>query len=231
MSERKYPVAEIFSSINGEGPLAGQLAVFVRFQGCNLRCRYCDTAWANAADAPCTRLSASQILSSVRESGISNVTLTGGEPLLQEGLEELICLLARDGRHIEIETNGSLDLGRLDGLRRSKELPSRQCLSFTMDYKLACSGMEEAMYLPNLKLLQPHDTLKFVAGSREDCQRAAAIIRDFSLQGKCGLYISTVFGELDPAKVVDFMKEEGLNGVNLQLQLHKYIWDPLQRGV
>ena len=89
-----YPVAEIFSSINGEGVLAGQLAVFVRFVGCNLRCSYCDTMWANSPDAPHREMTAEQIVQEILDTGIHNVTLTGGEPLLQPHIHELLALLS-----------------------------------------------------------------------------------------------------------------------------------------
>ena len=101
-----YRVAELFSSINGEGTRAGQLAVFVRFQGCNLACAFCDTKWANEADAPCREMTAEEIVQEIRRTGIVNVTLTGGEPLLQTGIGELLERLGREpDLRVEIETN------------------------------------------------------------------------------------------------------------------------------
>ena len=97
-----YDVVEIFTSINGEGPLAGQLAVFIRMKGCNLSCSYCDTKWANETDAPAREMTANQIYQTILESGIKNVTLTGGEPLYRPFIKELLELLASDSSlHIE----------------------------------------------------------------------------------------------------------------------------------
>lgn len=218
-----YKVAEIFSSINGEGTRAGELAVFVRFRGCNLHCSYCDTSWANQPDTPFTPMDKEEILGAVLETGIRNVTLTGGEPLLVPGVEEVIGSLGRNGLSVEIETNGSVDLLPFDGICHRP--------LFTMDYKLPGSGMEDKMNLRNVELLKKGDTVKFVAGSEEDLERAAEIIRTYSLTERCHVYFSPVFGRIDPADMVEFMKKHKLNGVRLQLQLHKFIWDPMARGV
>ena len=157
-----YDVVEIFTSINGEGPLVGQLAVFIRMKGCNLSCSYCDTKWANETDAPAKEMTANQIYQTILESGIKNVTLTGGEPLYRPFIKELLKLLASDSSlHIEIETNGSINLEPFCDLGTS--------VSFTMDYKLSCSNMEQKMCLNNFSILEPKDTVKFVVGSLADC--------------------------------------------------------------
>jgi 7-carboxy-7-deazaguanine synthase len=103
-------VVEKFVSINGEGTRAGELAVFIRFKGCNLACSYCDTMWANEKDCPFTEMSQEEILDYVKSTGVKNVTLTGGEPLLQEGVDRLIDLLLDSDLRVEIETNGAVDL-------------------------------------------------------------------------------------------------------------------------
>ena len=109
--ERTYEVVEHFVSINGEGPLAGQLAVFVRFKGCNLSCLYCDTKWANVPDVPARVMTAEEIHQAIMETGVRNVTLTGGEPLDRPYIAELLEKLAADHLlHVEIETNGSVSL-------------------------------------------------------------------------------------------------------------------------
>lgn len=89
----KYKVVEKFVSINGEGTCAGQLAVFIRFQGCNLNCSFCDTKWANEQDAPFTWMTEQEIYEYIKETGVVNVTLTGGEPLKREGISALLELL------------------------------------------------------------------------------------------------------------------------------------------
>lgn len=220
----EFKVAEIFTSINGEGTKAGQTAVFVRFTGCNLNCSYCDTKWANEPNAEYKLMTDREILSRIKETGIKNVTLTGGEPLLREGIHELLEEIAKDGfLQAEIETNGSIDL------KPFCDIENRP--SFTMDYKLPLSGVEKHMCLENFEILEKKDTVKFVSGSIEDLKKALEIIRKYDLSRRCHVYISPVFGSIEPAKIVDFMVENKLNDVNLQLQLHKFIWDPNMRGV
>lgn len=219
----KYPIAEKFVSINGEGTRAGELAVFIRFRKCNLSCSYCDTRWANTDDCDAEFLSPEQIAGYVYGTGVKNVTLTGGEPLLQEELYTLIEMLAEQGNRVEIETNGSISIAVLS---RQKYRPC-----FTLDYKLPDSGMESAMELGNYNYLKAEDTVKFVSGSTADLERAVEIIEKYELTKKCSVYISPVFGRIDPDDIVEFMKNKRLNGVKLQLQLHKFIWDSEKRGV
>lgn len=219
-----YKVVEIFTSINGEGRRAGQLALFVRFQKCNLHCSYCDTRWANTYSAAYTELTEDELYDEIKKSGIRNITLTGGEPLLQPEIGALLYKLAADDAlSVEVETNGSISI---EEFSRLKNPPL-----FTLDYKLPGSGMEKYMKVENFAYLKPEDTVKFVAGSRQDLERAREIIAGFQLTQKCSVYISPVFGAIAPAEIVEFMKQYRLNGVNLQLQLHKIIWDPQQRGV
>lgn len=218
-----YPVAEKFVSINGEGRKAGELAVFVRFRKCNLRCTYCDTQWANSGDCPAEMLSAEEIVSYVNSTGVSDVTLTGGEPLLQPEIYELIEKLMATGHNVEIETNGSISIEELSRCRYRPD--------FTLDYKLPSSGMEKFMLTENYKYLSGNDVVKFVAGSREDLEKALEIIEKFSLSDKCRVYFSAVFGKITPAEIVEFMKEKNLNKIRLQLQMHKFIWNPDSKGV
>ena len=216
-------VVEIFTSINGEGPCAGELAVFVRFQGCNLRCSYCDTMWANEPDCPYAEQTPDEIVDTILQSGITNVTLTGGEPLLQPEMPALLALLvAHPALRVEVETNGAVALAPFCDAARPV---------FTMDYKLPSSDCEGAMRLDNFALLGPEDTVKFVCGSREDLERAALISQEYGLTERCHVYLSPVFGAIEPVEMVEYMIAHRLNGVRLQLQLHKFIWDPNQRGV
>lgn len=219
----RLAVVEKFVSINGEGTHAGELAVFLRFRGCNLNCGFCDTKWANAADAPATEESAEELVEYVRQTGVQNVTLTGGEPLLQPHIGELITALGALGYRVEIETNGSV------ALEPFAALAFRPC--FTMDYKLPDSGMESAMKPENFDLLRSRDAVKFVVGSRSDLNRALEVIRQYTLTAKCTVFFSPVFGAIEPVEIVEFLEEHKLNRVRLQLQLHKLIWDPQKRGV
>ena len=107
-----FPVVEKFVSINGEGTRAGELAVFIRFRKCNLNCSYCDTKWANSEGASAEIMSAEQIAEYVRKTGVKNVTLTGGEPLLQNDLYSLTETLIEQGNSVEIETNGSISIDK-----------------------------------------------------------------------------------------------------------------------
>ena len=214
-------VVEKFTSINGEGTRAGELAVFVRFKGCNLRCSYCDTMWANEADCSYEEETPEEITNYVLATGIRNVTLTGGEPLLQKDIRELIHLLLQAGLRVEIETNGAVNLSDF-----CEERPI-----FTMDYKLPSSGCEEHMIAENMKLLETNDTVKFVSGSQEDLLRALEVIQAYNLTSRCHVYLSPVFGSIEPVQMVEFMLKHQMNDVRLQIQMHKVIWDPNERGV
>lgn len=219
-----FKVIEKFISINGEGSLSGQLAVFIRFAGCNLKCSYCDTEWANKDDAAYVLMTEDAIYKYIKSTGIRNITLTGGEPLLQKDITELLKKLCKDETlNIEIETNGSVLLSEFSCIENPP--------TFTMDYKLPSSGMEEKMLLDNFKYLTSKDTVKFVSGSIEDLQRAKYIIDKYKLIGKTNVYISPVYGKIDMNEIVEFMKDNKMNGVNLQIQLHKIIWAPDKRGV
>ena len=218
-----FEVVESFVSINGESTRAGELAVFVRFKGCNLHCSYCDTKWANELGVEYKSMSAEEICELVKNTGVKNVTLTGGEPLLQGEIENLIEKLISQGNRVEIETNGSVDL------KKFADLKNRPV--FTMDYKLPSSNMEKYMNTDNFSLLEKSDTVKFVSGSIADLEKAVEVIEKYSLSEKCHVYISPVFDKINPAEIVDFMIKRNLNGVRLQLQLHKFIWEPNRRGV
>lgn len=219
-----FKVVEMFESINGEGRKAGQLAIFIRLQKCNLNCSYCDTKWANGDDAPYTLMNEKEIYNRILKSGIKNITFTGGEPLLHKDVEILLEKIGNNlNLSLEIETNGSIELERFSKLKNPP--------SFTMDYKLPSSKMENKMCLNNFKYLTLKDTVKFVVGTIEDLKKAKEIIERYSLIGKCAVYFSPVFNSIDPVEIVEFMKEKRLNGVNLQLQIHKFIWDPESKGV
>lgn len=219
----RYPLVEKFISINGEGPKAGMLAAFLRMKGCNLSCNYCDTAWANTADCPFESLSADDILAWLQGCGVKNVTLTGGEPLLTPGIDALIDALGAAGFEVEIETNGSVSLAPFCNL------PHRP--SFTMDYKCPDSGMEKYMDPDNFSLLSVNDTVKFVVSSKRDLDRAREITGFYHLSERCHVYLSAVFGRIEPRTITEYMIRHQWNDVRLQLQMHKFIWPPQQRGV
>lgn len=208
-------VNEIFDSIEGEGKRAGELATFIRLTGCNLRCSYCDTKYA-FGEGKLVRLS--DIIPQVH---YPNVTLTGGEPLLQE-IRPLLKEL--DNRHtVNVETNGSLDITRFFGFSN---------VFFTVDFKCHASGESDSMLPYNFDHLREQDVLKFVVGSRQDLMQAKAVYQAHHENLKHRqIFVSPVFGKIEPADIVDFLKAENLSTWRIQLQLHKFIWDPNRRGV
>lgn len=220
----KYKVVEKFISINGEAKRAGELACFIRFAGCNLNCSYCDTKWANEKNAPYEIMSEEEIYNYIKQSKVNNVTLTGGEPLLQENIDRLIRLLSKDkALNIEIETNGAVNVEKFSQIGEN--------ISLTLDYKLPGSGMEKFMILDNYKFLTGKDTVKFVVSNKEDLDVTKKIINDYDLLNKVTVYISSAFGEIKPADIVEYMIENNMNQAKLQLQMHKYIWEPDRKGV
>ena len=214
-------VIEKFLSINGEGLKSGELAVFIRFQGCNLRCPYCDTKYSYI-NPKYQELEVEEIIDYIKSTNVYNVTLTGGEPLIQSDVDKLINELSNLGYRVELETNGSVDISKYVGLNG---------VSFTLDYKGPSSLMEDKMNLENYKYLGKNDVVKFVCGSDLDLLKAKEIILKYHLNEYTNPFISPMFGEIELEKIVDFMKDNNLNGVRLQLQIHKIIWDKDKRGL
>ena len=205
-------VNEIFFSIDGEGKRTGQLTAFIRLTGCNLRCLYCDTKYSFDEGR---EMSAEKISDAVKK--FRNVTLTGGEPLIQDCHELLMRL---EGHEVNIETNGSIEL---------REYMKYANVFFTMDFKCYSSGTYDAMNYGNLKILRENDVLKFVVGDESDLILAEKIYTEY--KPKSQLYISPVFEKIEPLHIVDFIKRRHLENWKLQLQLHKFIWSPNKKGV
>lgn len=218
----KLIVNEIFGSIDGEGIRTGELATFIRLAGCNLRCTYCDTDYSlSIKDGK--EMSIDEILEKVKEIGYKNVTLTGGEPLIHQNVEQLIDSLIENGYKINIETNGAVDITPYI----SKNL------ILTMDYKTNSSGMMKYMINKNLSLLRDYDVLKIVC-SKDDFTDIKNILRNNDI--KSYIYLSPIFNQIQPSELVDFLKElhnEGFDTskIRIQVQLHKIIWEPNKRGV
>lgn len=214
-------VVEIFESIDGEGIRVGLPVTFIRLHGCNLRCSYCDSLYACDGDNY-TEMSIEDILKKVKELNHKLITLTGGEPLIHPDVQYLIYALSKAGYLINIETNGAVDI---------KPVIKKRGMIVTLDYKCPSSKMESKMILDNLTLLRKSDVLKFVVGSKEDLEKAKEVILKYELQGKCNIYFSPVFGNIEPREIVEFILENHLEKVRMQLQIHKFIWDPDKRGV
>lgn len=207
--------------LTGEGLRTGELACFIRLSGCNLRCSYCDTKYALENNSG-EELSIDKIIKKVDKIGFKNITITGGEPLIHKDIEKLISKLLNKGYNINIETNGSIDITKYLG----------KCL-ITMDYKCPSSLIEGAMNLDNLEKLTENDVLKFVI-NENDLNAVKKILKKYDL--KCYVYLSPIFGEIDFKRIVEFMKECNSQGINMQkvrmqVQLHKIVWKPDERGV
>lgn len=207
-------VNEIFLSIQGEGLLTGYPTVFVRFMGCNLRCSYCDTTYSYHEGK---EISVEDIVDKIESYGYQRVCLTGGEPLIQKDLQDLLDALK--GYRITIETNGSISL-------ESFKLHSGQ--TFVMDVKTPSSGQHHMMCFSNLHKITNEDEIKFVIGNRQDYVWSKEIIDKHYNKGK--ITFSPVFGKIEPQVMVEWILEDRLD-VRFGLQLHKIIFDPQRRGV
>lgn len=214
-------VVEKFVSINGEGLRSGELAVFIRFANCNLRCSYCDTKYS-FINPIYTEESIDELVKYVKSTGVKNVTLTGGEPLIQNEIKELMIELSNIGNRIEIETNGSINIAPY------LNIPN---VTFTLDYKLKGSGMEKYMDLTNYDLLRKNDVIKFVVSDYGDLEKTKEIIKKYDLINKANCLISPVWGRIEFEEIVNFLKDNKLNDIKMQLQIHKIIWDKDKRGV
>lgn len=210
-------VIEIFKSIDGEGIRTGYPVTFIRLEGCNLRCSYCDTKYAYI-DSAYTEMTPDEIVKQVCRLGCMRVTLTGGEPLIHEDVTLLVDSLLRAGFEVNIETNGSVDIEPY--VHGAKTI-------VTMDYKCPSSGMEESMLFDNIRLLRKRDVLKFVVGSVEDLDRC----RDLVKYTNANVFISPVFGKIEPKQIVEYILEHDMQTCRVQVQLHKILWAPDQRGV
>lgn len=214
--ETTLVVNEIFHSIQGESRHAGRPCVFVRLTGCNLRCAWCDTAYAFEEG---TSRTVAEVADEVDAFGTRYVLLTGGEPLLQPGVHDLAAVLLERGCEVAIETGGSLDLAPLD--RR---------VMVVLDLKCPGSGMSARNRWENLSFLKATDEIKFVIRDRADYDWAREVIARERLDERCGLLLSPVHGVLSPRALSEWMLADRVPA-RLQLQLHKYIWPADMRGV
>ena len=210
-------ISEIFYSIQGESTHSGRPCAFVRLTGCNLRCSYCDTQYAYSKGEP---MEISAIVEFVAGYQCSLVEITGGEPLLQQETPELIIALLDAGHEVLLETNGSMNLGRLD----------RRCVKI-MDIKCPSSNAAESFNLENLNQLGSRDQVKFVIQNRGDYEYAKTMIPQLpeAMPGRQILF-SPVTENLAPRILAKWILSDHLN-VRLQLQLHKILWPELDRGV
>lgn len=207
---------EIYTSIQGETQHAGRLCTLVRFAACDLRCSYCDTEYAFTGGQEVVR---EAIIADVVARGLPLVLLTGGEPLLQAELPALCADLMARGFEVMIETGGHRDVS---------VLPSGVCI--ILDIKTPESGESHAMHFQNLEKLSAQDAVKFVVCSEADYGWAKGVIVERRLADRCQVLLSPSFGRVDPRDLVAWMLRDRLPA-RLNLQMHKYVWPPDQRGV
>ncbi|MCS7176332.1 MAG: 7-carboxy-7-deazaguanine synthase QueE [Candidatus Kapabacteria bacterium] len=216
----RFHVSEIFHSIQGEGSRSGMPCVFVRLQGCKLRCVWCDTPYALDRRDGGQWMTGEEILRSVQAYGCRFVEFTGGEPLEQWGSFGLMRLLCDEGYTVAVETGGHISIEPLD-----------ERVIGIVDVKCPSSRMTPLMYWRNLELLRPHDEVKFVIADRQDYEFARQVIEQYRLPERtAAVLFSPAFGLISPRQLAEWILQDRLP-VRLQLQLHKYIWDPHQRGV
>lgn len=208
-------VTEIYASIQGEGPEQGYPTVLVRLTGCNLRCNYCDSAFAFFGGE---RRTLSEVVREVLAARIARVLVTGGEPMAQAGTPALCRALLRSGLLVSIETNGAYGLSALP--RRVVKV---------VDVKTPGSGEGDSFQERLLTELDGKDLLKFVLSGREDYLWSRDFLLRHSLPGKLQAAFSPVWGRVDPKELAAWILEDRLP-VRLQLQLHKVLWGEA-RGV
>ena len=202
-------ITEIFRSLQGEGLSTGVPTVFVRLTGCPLRCDYCDTTYAFKGG---TTMGVDEICGQVASHGISQVTVTGGEPLAQRGVTELLTRLCEQGHRVSLETAGAHDVAEVDPR-----------VTLVMDIKTPGSGEVQRNRWQNLQHLKPGDQLKFVICDRLDYEWACGKIEEHDLTRQCEVLFSPVWEKLSPQVLADWMLEDRLS-VRFQLQLHKVLW-------
>jgi 7-carboxy-7-deazaguanine synthase len=209
-------IHEVYRSIQGESTFAGLPCVFVRLAVCDSRCKWCDTphAFNQGRLRPLD-----DVLEEVEGYRCPLVEVTGGEPLLQAEVFPLMSRLADAGLTVLLETSGAHDVGPVDPR-----------VHVIMDLKCPDSGECAGNRWANLDILKPTDEIKFVVASRRDFDWAVETIRAHALDRRFTVLFSPVFDAVKPVELADWLLASGLQ-VRMQLQLHKYIWDPQARGV
>ena len=216
MKSDTLKVIEIYQSIQGESSLTGRPCTFIRLAGCPLRCRWCDTVYSFEGGFV---KSIPELIAEVNKLSPKLVELTGGEPLAQENCVDLIKELIRENFSVMIETGGSESIA---------ELPSE--VHIVMDIKCPGSGMEKKNKLSNLAQMKTTDDLKFVVASRADFDWTIAFIENHKIQNKMNLLVSPAWGLVEPKDLVAWILGASIP-LQLNLQIHKYIWGPRVKGV
>jgi 7-carboxy-7-deazaguanine synthase len=217
---RKFNVSEIFYSIQGEGLHMGKPCVFVRMQGCELRCIWCDTPYALDIKQKEKTMTSEEIIAKIRSFDCNYVLFTGGEPLLQTGVDGLMNYLVDKGYEVAVETNGHQDI-----------LILNDSVIKVMDLKAPASGMSDYNNFENLNYLSKKDEIKIIIADRGDYEWSKKIILDNKLHKLVNsIILSPVFVELSPAVLAEWILEDSLP-VRMLLQMHKFIWESNKKGV
>jgi len=209
-------INEIFKSIQGESTHAGLPCIFIRLTYCNLRCTYCDTEYAfhDGQD-----MSIKEILEHIEPMGIKLVEVTGGEPMLQKNVISLMEELLKNNYKVMLETSGAISL---------KDVPKE--VNKIVDFKCPSSAMSDKNLWSILNELNLKDEIKFVIGDLDDYKWVKSKISKYNLDSKWTILLSPVFGKITLEEMANWILEDNLK-VRLQLQMHKYIWDPEKQGV
>jgi 7-carboxy-7-deazaguanine synthase len=216
-TSKTLTINEIYHSIQGESTWAGWPCVFIRLTFCDLRCTYCDTEYAFYEGQ---KQSLDEIVKKVASFNCPLVEITGGEPLLQKNVLPLMTMLCDVGLTVLLETSGAHDIAPVD-----------QRVHRIMDLKTPGSGEVDKNLWSNIEHLTSRDEVKFVIGSREDYEWSREKVARFNLSERChAVLFSPIFGRIDPREIVEWILADGLN-IRFQLQMHKFIWSPTQRGV
>lgn len=225
VKDGKICVSEIFESIDGEGYNAGYPTVFFRVTGCNLRCNFCDSVYTFKEDDTCKWLSLTEALTEVRKYKINHITITGGEPLLEENKEwmtKFITELVIQGYFVDIETNGAIDYSYW------REMFNPNIVVLITDWKAPSSKMNKFMIESNLGILADTDIVKIVVRD-EDFDEVEKVLKSGT---RAQVYISPVFGEVTMNKIPEFvLAHKEYTNLRAQIQMHKVFWDPNKRGV
>ncbi|MBC22637.1 MAG: 7-carboxy-7-deazaguanine synthase QueE [Phycisphaerae bacterium] len=227
-SEPSLKINEIYLSIQGESTWAGLPCTFVRLTGCHLRCTYCDSEYAFTGG---TRMPLGEIVEKIQQLGCPVVEITGGEPLLQAPVHDLMTMLLDKGMTVLLETSGACDISTCDPR-----------VIRIVDLKTPSSGQQHRNLMENLDHLASNDQVKFVIGDQQDYEWSKQLLEKHDLVRRCDAVLFSPVHEqptgtkiagapgMDPQSLAEWIIRDRID-VRFQLQLHKFIWDPHARGV
>ena len=209
MNDPSVSINEIFYSIQGEAKNSGKPTVFIRTAGCPFRCSYCDTDYAFTEGK---QKKISEVIKYVKKFDTKYITVTGGEPLAQKNIKNLLELLISNSYDISLETSGLIDISSVP-----------EDIEIVMDIKTPSSNEESKNIKKNLSIIKKTDVLKFVIGDKNDYEWSKEVLSENNLINFSNIYFSPVHDLLKPKDIAKWILDDNLK-VTLQLQIHKYIW-------